>query len=379
VLVRTLLSFNDPAVKVNYDSVMGACLMFTTIFVGSLVVGIVFGLFSAIVFKALDLRHHDEMIFMECALCFVFPWAAYYTADAARLSGIVAIMMCGIVMATYTRHNFSVEAVKLTAQGFKVVALIAETYVFVYLGMAVFSFPMKFSLGWHLVLVAILACFVGRLHIFVGSGLFNMAGFNISPIYQFIMWFSGLRGGVAFALAAVSYSAMDFPQACGGNPAACEEESMTDGLAIMQTTLIIASFTIFVFGGAITEVAVACNVLEDKKAKKAMSQKQHHPDTAWHRFSTKYLMPILTFPAEIEDGNEENETRFGAAVSHFAENHAGDKGQVELGGKSGVEEAKLDEMRASLPGLTSTALRKLLASAGGDVQLAIVKGQSVGF
>ena len=30
------------------------------------------------------------------------------------------------------------------------------------------------------------------------------------------MWWSGLRGGVAFALASVSFSHDDFPAACGG-------------------------------------------------------------------------------------------------------------------------------------------------------------------
>ena len=30
------------------------------------------------------------------------------------------------------------------------------------------------------------------------------------------MWFSGLRGGVAFALASVSYAARDFKASCGG-------------------------------------------------------------------------------------------------------------------------------------------------------------------
>lgn len=48
-------------------------------------------------------------------------------------------------------------------------------------------------------------------------------------------------------------------------------------------------------------------------------------------------------------------------------------------GKGGASEEQLDELRASLPGLTSTALRKLLKGAGGDVQLAILKGQSAGF
>ena len=56
----------------------------------------------------------------------------------------------------------------------------------------------------QLIIIALMACFVGRLHIFLGSFLFN-CGRNplvmpkpISGIYMFVMWFSGLRGGVAF-------------------------------------------------------------------------------------------------------------------------------------------------------------------------------------
>ena len=71
------------------------------------------------------------------------------------------------------------------------------------------------------------------------------------------MWFSGLRGGVAFAIASVGYAAgsdkQSFPQVCGGLEAAqvlasragegpwahhCETSShgvqMTDSLAILQ-------------------------------------------------------------------------------------------------------------------------------------------------
>ena len=32
----------------------------------------------------------------------------------------------------------------------------------------------------------------------------------ISPRYQFLMWFSGLRGGVAFAIASVGFAKRDF-------------------------------------------------------------------------------------------------------------------------------------------------------------------------
>ena len=38
---------------------------------------------------------------------------------------------------------------------------------------------------------------------------------------------------------------------------------MTDGLAILQTTLLIGTFSIFVLGGSIKDVAMCCGVLKD--------------------------------------------------------------------------------------------------------------------
>ena len=226
------------------------------------------------------MRHHPELIFMQASLSFTFPWAAYFTSEAMELSGIVTILFCGMIMAVYTRYNFSKDARILTAQAYKCVAMVAETYVFVYLGMAVFTFPIFNATTWMLVVFALIACFIGRLHIYVGSWITNCfrsdtpaAGElpKISATYMFMMWFSGLRGGVAFALASVSFASRDFSDDCGGlspeDKAAssyCGHAGMSDSLAILQTTLIIATFTIFVFGGAITELAVAGGVLNKK-------------------------------------------------------------------------------------------------------------------
>ena len=63
-------------------------------------VGLIYGLASALVFKKIDLRHHHDSHFMEAVLSFTFPWAAYYTAEAMHFSGIVTILFCGMVMAT---------------------------------------------------------------------------------------------------------------------------------------------------------------------------------------------------------------------------------------------------------------------------------------
>ena len=44
---------------------------------------------------------------------------------------------------------------------------------------------------------------------------------------------------------------------------------MTDGLAILQTTLLIGTFTIFVLGGTIKEVAMRCGVLSEDRYRPA--------------------------------------------------------------------------------------------------------------
>jgi sodium/hydrogen exchanger 8 len=48
-------------------------------------------------------------------------------------------MMAGIVMALFMKRSLSERAERLTAALYKVIAQIAETYVFVYLGMAFVS------------------------------------------------------------------------------------------------------------------------------------------------------------------------------------------------------------------------------------------------
>ena len=57
-------------------------------------------------------------------------------------------MMAGIVMALFMKHSLSENAEKLTAGLYKVVAQIAETYVFVYLGMAFVSYPIFEHVDW---------------------------------------------------------------------------------------------------------------------------------------------------------------------------------------------------------------------------------------
>ena len=58
--------------------------------------------------------------------------------------------MSGIVMALYTRQSLSDSAFGLVSALYKVIAQIAETYVFVYLGMAFVAFPIFENLDYRL-------------------------------------------------------------------------------------------------------------------------------------------------------------------------------------------------------------------------------------
>ncbi|KAG8462276.1 hypothetical protein KFE25_012096 [Diacronema lutheri] len=391
VLSRTVLSFKY--IEVNSANIGMAVVLFLKIFLGSTLIGVLMGMLSSLVMKKADMGHHADALFKEAVMIAVFAWAAYYIAEAYELSGIVAILFCGIVMAKYTRDNLSDEAKALTSRTFKVVALLSETFVFVYLGMAAFAFPIWTNIGWSTVFVALLACFVGRLHIYLFSAIVNLFRRGPSPAmppisltYMHVMWFSGLRGGVAFAIAAVGFSNQDFP-------------ANDDSLAIMQTTLVVALFTIFVMGGTITDIAKATGILEPKggSAKpKPAARKTIDEDNIFGRFDKLTLRPFLTnhhkgVDAEVDEGYDEGcraaavtiqrswrkkspSARLKAAgftATMQSKGKSTDEIKKQLGAESFSMEDKVDSLRLQVPGASSNDLRKILQQTGGDMAAAL--------
>jgi len=299
VLSRTMLSFKYA--EINAVNIALAGVLFLKIFVGSTLIGVLFGMLSSYVTKHAHMSDHADALFKEAVLVAVFAWSSYFVAEAFELSGIVAILFCGIVMAKYTRDNLSEQAQTLTSRTFKVLALLAETFVFVYLGMAAFAFPIWDHIGWTTVAVALFACFAGRLQIYIFSFITNVCfrrGPNpamppISTTYMHVMYFSGLRGGVAFAISAVGFQNMDFPD-------------NGDSLVVMQTTLVIALFTIFFMGGTITDLARYTGVLERDNPTIAPKRKLMQEDGMFGKLDKFAIRPFFThhhkgFDAEVDD------------------------------------------------------------------------------
>jgi len=226
-----------------------------------------------------------------------------------------------------------------------------------------------------------------------------------------VMWFSGLRGGVAFAIAAVSYASHDFPELRGVAGTSGRftpgKEQLTDSLAILQTTMLIAVFTIVVFGGSITAVCRAAGVLEEKGFKPVAGEMK-----GLAKHGHNYLLECLTWEREyIEDSG----LRYGAALdgepdlpavssavsfeggavpastSHLSMPHDNTLSMKKGIGSSEFEmalqgtgldhrhlsvEDKIDAMREALPHLGKGTLKKLLDDAGGDEVAAIANGKA---
>ena len=248
VLYRTLVNFNNKGV--TFVSLMESAGFFLIIFVGSLAVGVLFALSATLFFKFLNKHgaHEGHVTLLqknnhiEMALVMIAPYAAYAAAESMSLSGIVAILFCGMVMAHYTVPNLSPETAMNSKVVFKVLATLAETFVFIYMGVAMFLEEEKWSMV-PFVLVAMVGCAGGRaLNVFPVIRWVNQRrrpARRVPDNHTKMLLVSGLRGAIAFALA--STTIRDLGEA--------------SGKVIRTATLFIVIFTVLVVGGSCNYLA----------------------------------------------------------------------------------------------------------------------------
>lgn len=88
----------------------------------------------------------DEQNFnAEISIMLMSPWVTYLIADGLGLSGIVAILINGIVLNYYATPNISRASRKVIKIAVDTVAYVSETMVFIFLGMGVFAFDHPFE------------------------------------------------------------------------------------------------------------------------------------------------------------------------------------------------------------------------------------------
>ena len=182
----------------NSDQLSAMLLKFVVIFFGSIIFGALVGLFVSLILKYLQF---DNDQFIELSFFFFFSYIPYIFSEAIGLSGILSILFTGIVMGHYAKYSLSPISRITVESVLKVISSIAEIFIFAYLGI---SFPLiSVRTPPALVIIGSAGLLISRaVAIFLMSMIWNLISTEkIKFSHQIIVWFSGLRGAVAFYLA----------------------------------------------------------------------------------------------------------------------------------------------------------------------------------
>jgi NhaP-type Na+/H+ or K+/H+ antiporter len=125
----------------------------------SLIIGLLFGLASALVTK--NYRAFSKKPILETTLLFCFAYLSYVVSEVVHASGIITLLITGIIMAHYSWYNLSELGKKSTYVVFEFLGYAMEAFVFGYLGLTFFSYA---SLQWspELFIVELAIILIGR-------------------------------------------------------------------------------------------------------------------------------------------------------------------------------------------------------------------------
>lgn len=302
-------------------------------FVGSLCLGLLTGILAALILKKIDMRQTG---ILELCLYLLVMYVPFFLAEVVSMSGIVTILFTGITAKRYAEPNLSPSTETEADLFFRVTAHLAETAIFLELGLSVFGLSSYGNFHWQFVLWAIFACLVGRAaNVYPITVLFNrllwrmpnqetekgaeveMGNFDrntcagseekvsssdlrekIIPKSSILtegtrtpqsrqdlkihwntahmLWFSGLRGAVAYACAKT------FPNNLGNRT------------PFVITTMVIVLVTVFLLGGT-TEIALdALDIDVDVDEEEYMKNESEHLNFGLlDTFEKRYVCPYV--------------------------------------------------------------------------------------
>ncbi|XP_053616173.1 sodium/hydrogen exchanger 6 isoform X4 [Plodia interpunctella] len=204
---------------------------FIGIFSLSLLVGALMGCLTALMTK---FTHVRDWPLLESALFVLMSYAAFLIAEVCELTGVVAVLFCGICQAHYTYNNLSSDSRNRTKQLFELLNFLAENFIFTYIGVSMFTFPKHHFDPWFIIAGFVTSTLGRAVNIYPLSFLLNLGRKPPIPMnFQHMLFFSGLRGAMSFALA-IRNTVSDARQ------------------AMLTTTSLIVIATVVLQGGAAT-------------------------------------------------------------------------------------------------------------------------------
>lgn len=257
--------------------------------VASVLIGVITALGSALLYKKSQLRENHVL---EVSLFFILGMIPYMICESTQgnLSGIMAILFSGIFFDYYTYYHLSKEGKTAVKVIVHMLEFVFEGFIFFFLGTSLWSPNNKWEGGLFLLTLA--ACLIGRaVAVFPLTYLANLIGrkHKVSLRECVMMWFSGLRGPVSFALA-FRISSKAIP----------DED---DRKAIITTTLLIIWVTSFLLGGSSDYVLRALGLIEMEQTGKSFMESRHWFKKLDSNYLKRFGVNTREFAARHDDTN----------------------------------------------------------------------------
>ncbi|TWU73581.1 monovalent cation:H+ antiporter, CPA1 (nhx1) [Metarhizium rileyi] len=239
VIFETAQKYNKgEASSYGFLSFFEATGIFLLVFFSSLLIGIVVGIGTALLLKFTYLRRYTKT---ESCLVFLIAYATYFFSQGVHLSGIVSLLFCGITLKHYAYFNMSRRTQLTTKYIFQVISQLSENFIFIYLGLALFT-DSALSFQPPLIMITILAVCVARW----------VAVFPLSKAINWFISYRARRRGVEVAEELpYNYQAMLFWAGLRGAVGVALAELLTgdNALALRATVLVVVVLTVIIFGG----------------------------------------------------------------------------------------------------------------------------------
>ncbi len=212
LLVESESLFNDGVAAVLFALILSwaaggtwsspnAALSLVTVSGGGLAIGAIIGFASV----AVAGRTPDHLA--EAAITLVVAYGAFLLAESLHCSGVLATVTAGLVVGSaglrgpQRRTGLSGQARTFILEFWEFAAFIANSLVFLLIGATVARIDFR-AVGWAALLGSILLVLLGRATtVYPLSRIFRQSHWAIGMREQHILWWGGLRGALALALA----------------------------------------------------------------------------------------------------------------------------------------------------------------------------------
>ncbi len=171
-------------------SVVQGTIDFVIIAGGGIVVGLVLGAIAIPLLARID----DHLV--ETTLTTLIAFGSYLVAEQLHVSGVLAVVIAGLIAGNIGRKEMSPTTRIAVLNFWEYVAFLANSVIFLVIGLEV-DLPGLVA-DWQPILWAIVAVLVSR-----AAGIYGLSrlGRPIPSNWRHVMWWGGLRGAIALALA----------------------------------------------------------------------------------------------------------------------------------------------------------------------------------